>query len=318
MEPLALGADLYALEPEEFTAARNALVKQLRSQGLKDDAAVVAGFRRPPATAWALNALARDHPQLVQAVLDAGQTLRAAMERAVHGDASTLRDAQLAERRSIDAVTAAAVARLEATGRVVGDTPRRRLAATLRAAVVDQTVAKALVAGMLDSDHDAAGFGWESLADPAEAQQRDGRPRASSSKNKAEATTPARTGTTGQRSRSKRASEELVLGSSTANGEAERPDEKRARQQRLDAEADEAEQRAHTTERAATAAEQRARDMWAAATAAAEEAETAIRRARDLEDQATAAQGRAIQERQEAKEAAAQAASARKRAGGHN
>lgn len=292
MEPLAPGQDLYAVEPEEFTAARNSLVKQLRREDRKDDAAAVASLRRPPATAWALNVLARDRPELVQAVLDAGQRLRSAMERAVDGDASTLRDAQLEERRSIDTVTAAAVARLEATGRAVGDTSRRRMAATLQAAVVDPTVAEALVAGVLDADHDAPGFGLESLTVGAAAQQTSGQARGGSSKGDA-GTAPARTGTNEQRSAPESAPGEPARGS-TAHDQAERRDPERARRQHLrDAEADEAEQRARKTERAAVAAEHRARDLRAAATAAAEEAEAASRRARDLEHEATAAQDRA-------------------------
>ena len=39
-------ADLYVLPPEEFTAARNALAKELKAAGDKDGAAEVSKLRR--------------------------------------------------------------------------------------------------------------------------------------------------------------------------------------------------------------------------------------------------------------------------------
>ncbi|MGH9179173.1 MAG: hypothetical protein ACRD0N_11565 [Acidimicrobiales bacterium] len=47
-----LDHDLYALDPEEFTAARNELAKQLRAEGRRDHATAVGKLRRPSVTAW--------------------------------------------------------------------------------------------------------------------------------------------------------------------------------------------------------------------------------------------------------------------------
>lgn len=152
------GRDLYAVEPSHFVSARDGLVKRLRADGRRDEAALVAKLRRPPATAWALNRVARTQPDLVEAVLDAGAGLRAATEAALGGDASGLRAAQARERRAADVVAGAGIAHLVAAGRIAGDDARRRMMATLRAAAVDPDAAARLVAGVLDDDREAPGF----------------------------------------------------------------------------------------------------------------------------------------------------------------
>lgn len=156
-------ADLYALDPAEFTAARNALAKRLRSEGQKEKAAQVARLRRPPATAWALNMVARRRPEVIAEVLDRGAELRAAMELAVGGDASALRAAHAGERRAVEAATTAAAAYLEPAGHAPTDVARQRMVATLRAAVVDDAVAALLRDGVLEADHDQPGFGIDTM-----------------------------------------------------------------------------------------------------------------------------------------------------------
>lgn len=153
--------ELYGLSPAEFTAARDALVKRLRADGRREDAEVVAKRRRPPATAWALDQVARHQPALIDDVLAAGARLRRAMERTAGGDASGLRDAQAAERAAIDAAIDAAAGHLRDGGHPASPVQRSRMAATLRAAVLDDGVAAELRAGTLERDHDQPGFGLE-------------------------------------------------------------------------------------------------------------------------------------------------------------
>lgn len=161
------GRHLFGLAPDEFTAARNALAKQLRATGAKAEAALVAKLRRPPSTAWALNKVARERPDLIDAVVAAGAALRAATEEALAGDASSLRPAHAEERRAVDTATAVAAGYLAATGQGAGDGPRQRMAGTLRAAMVDPGVAVALGDGVLDDDRDAPGFGLDALSPSA-------------------------------------------------------------------------------------------------------------------------------------------------------
>jgi hypothetical protein len=157
MAPSVAEADLYQVEPGQFTAARNALAKQMKAEGQRDEAARVAKLRRPPVTAWALNQVARQQPDLIGAVLESGGRLRAAMEKAVGGDASGLHDAKGAQRQAVDAAVAAAVLRLEAAGHAGSETAKQRMGATLGAAVVDEAVATQLRDGVLDGDRSAPG-----------------------------------------------------------------------------------------------------------------------------------------------------------------
>lgn len=58
------GDELYDLPSSEFTTARNALAKRLRSEGRKEDAAIVAKRKRPNRAAEALNRVARQQGDL--------------------------------------------------------------------------------------------------------------------------------------------------------------------------------------------------------------------------------------------------------------
>ena len=103
--------ELFALDPKDFVRERDALAKQLRANGDRDAAAQVKALRRPTVAAWAINAVARDEPEAVRALLDAAADARAARA----GDA--LRNA-LATRRNATAQVMRAVRDvLSASGR---------------------------------------------------------------------------------------------------------------------------------------------------------------------------------------------------------
>jgi hypothetical protein len=51
--------DLYSLPLDEFTPARDELVKRLRAEGKKDEATAVKALKKPSLPAWAVNQLAR-------------------------------------------------------------------------------------------------------------------------------------------------------------------------------------------------------------------------------------------------------------------
>ena len=148
--------DLYALPPEEFTAARNELAKQLRSAGDKEAAAEVGRRRRPSVGAWALNQVAREEPDLIEAALEAGEALRAAADAAADGAATGLREATAAERAAAQAVGKAAKRHLGARGEALVPS----LLATLRAAALDADVADQVRRGTLVTEHEQAGFGF--------------------------------------------------------------------------------------------------------------------------------------------------------------
>jgi hypothetical protein len=154
---------LFAARPADFVRVRDELSRRLRKEGRRDDAAEAGKLRRPPVTAAALNQVAREQPQLIEALLNEGARLRDAMQRAMQGNAVDVRPAQTAERRAADAVVAAARQHLEQLGQRDTDAAAQRINNTVRAAALDDSLAQRLRSGMLDSDAVASGFGFGGL-----------------------------------------------------------------------------------------------------------------------------------------------------------
>ncbi len=80
---------LFAAGPEEFVARRQALVKLLKASGDRERAAEVAALRRPTVAAWAVNQLARRHPDELRHLLDLGRELEEAHEGLLGGPGPT-------------------------------------------------------------------------------------------------------------------------------------------------------------------------------------------------------------------------------------
>src|SRR5436305_3505122 len=96
--------DLYGLPLERFTEERNALAKQLRRDGHRDEATAVAKLRRPSLAAWAVNQLVRNQRSQIATLFETGDALRAAQADllAKRGDPNRLREAVEAERVAVD------------------------------------------------------------------------------------------------------------------------------------------------------------------------------------------------------------------------
>jgi hypothetical protein len=135
-------------------AARNALAMVLGGAGDKVGAATVAKLRRPTATAWALNQIARRQPDLIDAALDARAALLAVTEGTGRGEAVDLRAATSQDREATRAVLAAARSLLGGEDAGLSS----RITSTLLAAVVDPEVAATLVSGRLATEQDASAF----------------------------------------------------------------------------------------------------------------------------------------------------------------
>jgi hypothetical protein len=149
--------DLYALPPEEFVGARDALATELKDAGRADEAAAVKKLRRPSVVAWAVNLAARAHQDEVQELLEAGGELRRAQRKTLSvAGTDELRRATEARRTVIQRLADAAVG-------VIGDrggTHRDAIEGTLTAASVDDQLAGRLQEGTLEREaHPPAGFG---------------------------------------------------------------------------------------------------------------------------------------------------------------
>lgn len=143
---------LYAVDLEQFTAERNALVRTLRSEGRGDEADEIASLRKPPLPASIANRLARERPLEVRALLRAAERLSKAHSR---GSSDALRDAQ-AELH--DALRTLAASASDVTGKPVSDAVEQRLVSTLRAAAADPEAAEALRRGVLADEVETSGF----------------------------------------------------------------------------------------------------------------------------------------------------------------
>ena len=147
--------ELYGLEPEEFTAARNARAKEAKEAGDRDLAGRVQSLRKPTAGAWLLNQLVRRHGDEVQQVLDLGAQLRAAQGTL---GADELRALDRQRRQLTRAVAEQARALGRDAGRRVTDQTTADVEETLRSAMVDAAAGAALSTGLLTDTFSASGL----------------------------------------------------------------------------------------------------------------------------------------------------------------
>jgi hypothetical protein len=152
--------DLYGLDPNDFVAARNDLVKRLKKEGDRAQAAEVAKLTRPTPAAWAVNQLVRRHADEVEDLVRLGEVLRDAQDRALAGDEpGDLRQAGRARRdalaRLVDRADRLLVERGGAAGAHAGE-----VAATLEAASLDAQAGATVLTGRLSTElAPPSGFG---------------------------------------------------------------------------------------------------------------------------------------------------------------
>jgi hypothetical protein len=150
---------LYGRSLSEFTSARNELVTRLSKAGQAEAAETVRGLRKPSVPVWAVNQLARRHPNEVEALVDAGERLRRAQEDAFRGrGAAGVREATTLERTALRALTRLAERVLTADGRPATQQTLERVASTLRSAAIDPEAAPLLAAGRLADEVESSGF----------------------------------------------------------------------------------------------------------------------------------------------------------------
>ena len=158
---------LYGLALDEFTGARDALAKRLRSDKRRDEADAVRALRKPSLAAWAINQAVRGHPDETRALLDAGAALREAHEALVGGgDADAVRTASDNERDAIRRLTRLAS---DALGPRASEATAEKIRSTLRAASADEEVRERVGQGRLERDAEGAATGWPLTAGEAPA-----------------------------------------------------------------------------------------------------------------------------------------------------
>ena len=153
--------DLYGLPLERFTAERNALAKELRAEGRRDDAAGVAAMRKPSLAAWAVNQLVRTQRRAVTALFDAGDALARAQSDllAGRGEARALREAGQRERVSVAKLVEAASGLLTSEGHELSPSILERVSETLHAAALDKRARARIGDGCLHKELRYVGLG---------------------------------------------------------------------------------------------------------------------------------------------------------------
>jgi hypothetical protein len=269
---------LYGLPAEEFTAARDALAKELRGAKRRDEAAAVKQRRRPTAPAAAINQLARREPELVEDLIRAAGDLVGVQERVLGGDAGRdeLRAAADAERRAVGALLAAAATLTEKPSAAVLEKVRD----TLHAAATDDTVREAIAGGRLEREAEPAGawgggFPLGGIGAPPTTEE------ATSRGATTKKTTPRAAAARGAAKEAAEEDEEAVV--STSERVAERRARKRAEALER-ARAEDADAQRELTEAQAAAAE--AHELLEAAVQRAEAARAAVVEAEAAEDEA--------------------------------
>jgi hypothetical protein len=97
---------LYALPPEAFTPARNALAKTLSG----DEAKRVKALKKPTGVPWAVNQLYWNDRRAFSRVMDLGRALRKAQVAALEGKKADVREASARHREAVAAGAARAAA----------------------------------------------------------------------------------------------------------------------------------------------------------------------------------------------------------------
>jgi hypothetical protein len=144
-----VAGELYASDAADFVARRNAAA----AQADRADAADIKALRKPSAAAAAVNALVREHPELVEDVLDIGERMRAAF---ADRDRAEIRSLTQERQRLLQRAT---------QDRGLSPAVQREVEDTLSAAVIDPAAAAAVRSGMLVRSLESTGVEQVDVSD---------------------------------------------------------------------------------------------------------------------------------------------------------
>jgi chromosome segregation ATPase len=138
--------ELFASEPKNFTATRDALVRDLKADDRADEAAEVKALRKPTVAVAAVNRVARTHADQVAALVEIGAEL-AALQADARPDRDELRDLTRQRRTLLLQLTERAAATTERP-----DGARSSITATLDTASLDDVLRDDLQRGRLTQE----------------------------------------------------------------------------------------------------------------------------------------------------------------------
>lgn len=144
--------ELFASPPEEFTAGRDRLARDLSEGGDRQSAEEVKSLRRPTAAAWAVNQAVKRKPELMSQLLESAARLRTAQRRAASGlAAKDFKETMADRRRLVRSLTDEARAVLEEAGRL-SEAHVAAAGRTFEAAASEEGAAEAVRTGRLSKE----------------------------------------------------------------------------------------------------------------------------------------------------------------------
>ncbi len=151
---------LYDARPSDFVALRKKLAGELKSAGDCEASAIVAAARRPTATAWAMNHVMRNNPDVVARFTAAVDALRG-QQRKMLGVGSSAKTSGSADRAALDEAIAEllglARAALESEDAAWSPAAQRRIATSLRTfPMANAEDRERFLKGRLEKDLDTA------------------------------------------------------------------------------------------------------------------------------------------------------------------
>jgi hypothetical protein len=152
----AVAEELYQEDPSSFVAQRDARVAAARQAGDRPTADAIKAFKRPSPPAWAVNRLARAHPDQMEALVDLGSRLRQAQD-SLSGD--ELRVLSRERHKFIVGLARQAQSLASGQGHPLSTAASRQVEDTLNAALADPDAAMAVASGRLIRSLEHAGLG---------------------------------------------------------------------------------------------------------------------------------------------------------------
>lgn len=142
----AIAAELYALAPDEFTAARNDRAKAARSDSGTELADRIRQLPKPSAAAWMVNLMVNQRRDEIEQFLEVGASLRAAQEELDPGE---LRELNRQRHQLLQALVRESRAAAGKSGHKVSDSVAAEVEQTLRTAMARPEAAAAVRTGQL-------------------------------------------------------------------------------------------------------------------------------------------------------------------------
>ena len=175
---------LLAVQPGDFVAERQRLVRELRDAGRPEEATAVAAMRKPSAVVSAVNRAARGRSNAARAAADAARRLEKSQ---AGGDPEEFRAAARELDEALDLLGEVAIAHVAPGGKKPTDAMRRRVHDLLRRAVATEGTRDALSRGALVEEQEAAGFASLAAAEPPARKRGRRAPRVEAARSDAQA-----------------------------------------------------------------------------------------------------------------------------------